>query len=113
MTEDRFGIVGKVIARTYEVEDVVAEGGFGVVYRAHHKGFRAKVALKCLKIPNDLDEGHRQKFLEQFRAEAEVMFRLSSQIPAIVRPLHVDAFHTDDNQLVPFIALEWLEGRTL
>ena len=113
MTEDRFGIVGKVVARTYEVEDVVAEGGFGVVYRAHHKGFRAKVALKCLKIPSDLTEDQRQKFLEQFRSEAEVMFRLSSQIPAIVRPLHVDAFHTADNQLVPFIALEWLEGRTL
>lgn len=110
---DRFGIVGKVIARTYQVEDVVAEGGFGVVYRAYHRGFRAKVALKCLKIPQDLSEEQRQKFLEQFRSEAEVLFRLSSQIASIVRPLHVDAFHTDDRRLVPFTALEWLEGRTL
>ncbi|HSC85865.1 MAG TPA: serine/threonine-protein kinase, partial [Polyangiaceae bacterium] len=113
MAEDRFGIVGRIVARTYEVEDVVAEGGFGVVYRAHHKGFRAKVALKCLKIPNEMSESDRRAFLEQFRSEAEVMFRLSSQIPAIVRPLNVDAFHAEDGRLVPFMALEWLEGRTL
>lgn len=113
MTEDRFGIVGKVVARTYRVESVVAEGGFGVVYRADHKGFRAKVALKCLKIPSNFNEVERQRFLEQFRSEAEVLFRLSSASTHIVRPLHVDAFHTDDRQLVPFLALEWLEGRTL
>jgi serine/threonine protein kinase len=113
MSGDRFGIVGKVVARTYQVEEFVAEGGFGVVYRAHHRGFRATVALKCLKIPDALAPSDHAKFLEQFRAEAEVMFRLSAQIPAIVRPLHVDAFHLADGRMVPFMALEWLEGRTL
>lgn len=113
MAEDRFGIVGKIIARTYEIREVVAEGGFGVVYRAYHQGFRAEVALKCLKIPNELTDEQRQSFLEQFRSEAEVLFRLSSQNSHIVRPLHVDAFHTSDQKLVPFMALEWLEGRTL
>lgn len=113
MTEDRFGIVGKVIARTYEIRDVVAEGGFGVVYRAYHQGFRAEVALKCLKIPAELTSAQRQSFLEQFRSEAEVLFRLSAQNGHIVRPLHVDAFQTNEGLLVPFMALEWLEGRTL
>lgn len=113
MAEDRFGIVGKVIARTYEIRDVVAEGGFGVVYRAYHQGFRAEVALKCLKIPNELTDEQRKSFLEQFRSEAEVLFRLSSHSAHIVRPLHVDAFHTNQQKLVPFMALEWLEGRTL
>lgn len=113
MAEDRFGIVGKVIARTYEIRDVVAEGGFGVVYRAYHQGFRAEVALKCLKIPNELTDDQRRSFLEQFRSEAEVLFRLSSHSAHIVRPLHVDAFHTSQQKLVPFMALEWLEGRTL
>lgn len=113
MAEDRFGIVGKVIARTYEIRDVVAEGGFGVVYRAYHQGFRAEVALKCLKIPNELTDEQRKSFLEQFRSEAEVLFRLSSHSAHIVRPLHVDAFHTARQKLVPFMALEWLEGRTL
>ncbi len=113
MVEDRFGIVGKVIARTYEIRDVVAEGGFGVVYRAYHQGFRAEVALKCLKVPNELTDEQRRSFLEQFRSEAEVLFRLSGHGGHIVRPLHVDAFHTRYQKLVPFMALEWLEGRTL
>ena len=51
MTEDMFGIVGSTIAGTYDVEKAVAEGGFGVLYRAYHGAFRAPVALKCLKIP--------------------------------------------------------------
>ncbi len=113
MNEDRFDILGKVIARTYEIQEVVAEGGFGVVYRAYHRGFRAQVALKCLKIPSELSEAQRKAFLGQFRGEAEVLFRLSAQNTNIVRPLHVDAFQSSNTPLVPFIALEWLEGRTL
>lgn len=113
MAVDRFGILGKVILRTYQIESVVAEGGFGVIYQAYHRGFRAQVALKCLKIPSELDDRARAQFLEQFRSEAEVLFRLSATIPTIVRPLHVDAFQTDQHELVPFLALEWLEGKTL
>lgn len=113
MSQDRFGIVGKIIARSYEIRKVVAEGGFGVVYRAYHRGFRAEVALKCLKIPVELSEDQRRAFLEQFRGEAEVLFRLSAHNSNIVRPLHVDAFQTPTAPLVPFMALEWLEGRTL
>jgi eukaryotic-like serine/threonine-protein kinase len=113
MASDIFGIVGSVIAGAYQVEAVVAEGGFGVVYRAHHTGFRAPVALKCLKIPQQLGEEYQADFLEQFRAEAELLFRLSASIPTVVRPLHVDAVTTASGAFVPFMALEWLEGETL
>ena len=113
MAEDVFGIVGSVIAGAYQVESVEAEGGFGVVYRAHHSGFRAPVALKCLKIPQQLGAAHQAEFLEQFRAEAELLFRLSASIPTVVRPLHVDAVTMPDGTFMPFMALEWLEGDTL
>ncbi|MEB2324633.1 MAG: serine/threonine-protein kinase, partial [Sorangiineae bacterium] len=113
MAEDVFGIVGSVIAGTYQVEAVVAEGGFGVVYRAHHIGFRAPVALKCLKIPQQLGADYQADFLEQFRAEAELLFRLSASISTVVRPLHVDAVTIGEGAFVPFMALEWLEGETL
>jgi serine/threonine-protein kinase len=111
--EDRFGIVGRVIAGAYHVERVVAEGGFGVVYRAQHGGFRAPIALKCLKVPQHLDGQHQARFLEQFRAEAEVMFRLSASTPNVVRPLHVDVMTAPNGAFVPFLVLEWLEGETL
>jgi eukaryotic-like serine/threonine-protein kinase len=113
MVADRFGIVGRVVASAYQVESVVAEGGFGVVYRAHHGGFRAPVALKCLKVPQHLAGNQQARFLEQFRAEGEVMFRLSASLPSVVRPLHVDAMTAPNGAFVPFMVLEWLEGETL
>jgi eukaryotic-like serine/threonine-protein kinase len=112
MPEDVFGIVGTVIAGAYHVETVVAEGGFGVVYRAHHGGFRAPVALKLLKVPQQNPE-QQTEFLNLFRAEAELLFRLSASLPTVVRPLHVDAFHAADGRFVPYLVLEWLEGLTL
>lgn len=115
MAEDAFGIVGSVIASAYRVESVVAEGGFGTVYRAHHGGFRAPVALKCLRLPPGILPEARQQFLDAFRAEAELLFRLSASIPTVVRPLHADAFTLPepDGRFVPYIVLEWLEGSTL
>jgi len=110
--KDRFGFVGKTVASTFRVEEVVAEGGFGIVYRAFHVHFRAPVALKCLKIPTELTDEERIRFLEQFRSEAEIMFRLSASLPNIVRPLHVDAVHTPSGEFVPLMALEWLEGES-
>jgi serine/threonine protein kinase len=113
MAEDAFGIVGSVIATAYHVESVVAEGGFGTVYRAHHGGFRAPVALKCLRLPPGLVPEARQHFLDSFRAEAQLLFQLSASIPNVVRPLHVDAFTLPDGRFVPYLVLEWLEGATL
>ena len=113
MVDDVFGIVGTEVAGAYQVREVVAEGGFGVVYRAFHAGFRAPVALKCLKIPQSIDAEAQAKFLEQFRAEAELLFRLSASIPTVVRPLHVDKLNVKDGSFVPFMALEWLDGEDL
>lgn len=113
MAEDVFGIVGSVQAEVFRVDAVEAEGGFGVVYRAHHQGFRAEVALKCLKIPTSLTREQRVEFLRRFQAEGELLFRLSALIPPIVRPLHVGVLESPRSEFVPFLALEWLEGETL
>ncbi len=113
MAEDVFGIVGSLQAAVFRVERVVAEGGFGVVYRAHHEGFKAAVALKCLKIPGAFSAQQRQAFLQKFQEEGEVLFRLSALIPSVVRPLHVGTLETSKHPFVPFIALEWLDGESL
>jgi eukaryotic-like serine/threonine-protein kinase len=113
VAEDVFRIAGSVIAGTYHVEQVVAEGGFAVVYRAHHAGFSAPVAMKCLKVPQQLSLERQAAFLAQFRAEAELLFQLSASIPNVVRPLHVDAMTAPDGSFVPYMVLEWLEGETL
>jgi serine/threonine-protein kinase len=113
MVEDVFGIVGSVQAGTFRVENAVAEGGFAVIYRAHHTGFRANVALKCLKIPGSMDADDQKAFLSSFREEAELLFHLSSALPTVVRPLQVGTIDSKLSPFVPFIALEWLEGTTL
>jgi serine/threonine protein kinase len=113
MAGDVFGIVGSLQAAVFRVERVVAEGGFGVVYRAHHEGFRAAVALKCLKIPGSFTAEQRQEFLRKFQEEGELLFRLSTLIPSVVRPLHVGTLESSKHPFVPFIALEWLDGESL
>lgn len=113
MAEDYFGIVGTTQAGAYRVEAVVAEGGFGVVYRAFHDAFQAHVALKCLKIPVQMNEENQREFLDKFKGEAALLFRLSASISSVVRPLHVDRLTTPDGRFVPFMALEWLDGEGL
>ena len=109
-TDDVFGIVGTVQGGAFRVDEVVAEGGFAVVYRAYHGAFRSSVALKCLKIPGSLSESDQREFLEKFREEGELLFRLSSAIPSVVRPLHVGTLAHTKGRFVPFIALRVARG---
>lgn len=113
MAEDLFRIVGSLQLGTFRVRKVVAEGGFAVVYRAHHEGFAADVALKCLKIPGTISAENQGAFLEKFREEAQLLFRLSAAIPAVVRPLQVGTLDDAGGQFVPFLALEWLDGQSM
>jgi eukaryotic-like serine/threonine-protein kinase len=113
MAEDVFGLVGTVQAGTFHVEAAVAEGGFGVVYRARHTAFRAPVALKCLKVPRAFSADERRAFEEQFRAEGELLFQLSASTPTVVRPLQVGMLSSPRFEFIPFMALEWLEGQSL
>ncbi|MFO0591127.1 MAG: protein kinase [Polyangiaceae bacterium] len=108
--EDDFGIIGATLANAFHVERVVAHGGFAIVYRGIHGGFRAPIALKCLRIPEGMTEEQRNTFLERFREEGELLFRLSAALPEVVRPLHIDAVYLPNGALMPFLALEWLEG---
>jgi eukaryotic-like serine/threonine-protein kinase len=120
---DPFGIVGTMQSRVFRVEAAVAEGGFGVVYRAYHEAFRSYVALKCLKVPDVLSDEQKLGLLEKFRTEAELLFRLSASLPEIVRPLQFGVLELEDGSpgtptlgagaVVPYLAMEWLEGQTL
>jgi eukaryotic-like serine/threonine-protein kinase len=112
MAGDVFDIVGSLQAGQFLVEAPVAEGGFAVVYKARHETFRAMTALKCLKVPPGLEPEQREQFLEKFRSESELLFRLSALTSAVVRPLHVGILE-HKTRFVPFLAMEWLEGESL
>ena len=77
--EDPLSLLGEVLDGTYRLDALVGEGGFGVVYRAHHLGFEEDVAVKCLKIPGALSPQTREAFLRKFREEGKLLSKLAQQ----------------------------------
>ena len=110
-TTDPFGLVGTRIAGSYDVEALVAEGGFGVVYRATHRALRRPVAIKVLKVPAELEGPARRAFLDAFATEARTVAALEH--PAIVRVIDFGASLMPRGEAAPFMVLEWLRGVTL
>ena len=113
MTVDMFEIVGTTVADKYKVERAVDEGGFSVVYKAEHTIWRQPVALKCFKVLNDLPEAHRDRLLQAFVQEGQLLAALSSRTAAIVQARDIGTFMTRKGVWVPFMVMEWLEGRPL
>ena len=110
---DTFGIVGTVIAEKYKVERVVDEGGFSIVYKAEHLIWREPVALKCFKVLAGAPPDQRDSLLDAFIQEGKLMTSLSSRSAAIVQARDIGKLTTKDGQWIPFIVMEWLDGKPL
>lgn len=111
MRTDVFALVGTTIDNRYRVDEVVGEGGFGVVYRGYHLAFKRAVAVKCLKVPVHFTASAQGLFLEKFREEGAFLSGLSH--PAIVRVFDFSVIDLPGPRQVPYLVLEWLEGREL
>ena len=110
---DPFAWVGQTIDGKFRVEEVVGEGGFGVVYRAHHLGLGIPVAVKCLKIPGSLPAADRERFHQSFLEEGRILRRLSRLTAAVVQALDVGAAVAPNGGWTPYLVLEWLRGDSL
>src|SRR5579871_3441235 len=77
MGGDPFGLCGQVIEAQYRIDRVVGEGGFSVVYLGHHYGLNEPVAVKCLKLSPNLEGDLVQSFVQRFRDESRIAYRLS------------------------------------
>ncbi len=86
----------------YVVEEVIARGGMGVVYRARHLRLNRPAAIKMILGGKYHDPTARIRFL----VEAEAVAALDH--PHVV---HVHEFGTHEN--LPFFALEFVGGGTL
>ncbi len=111
--EDPFGWVGHVLDDKYRIDSVVGEGGFGVVYRAHHLGFEQAVAVKCLKLNKTLEPAAHDAFLKKFLAEGRLLHRLSRATADVCQALDVGVATSPKMFETPYLVLEWLDGTTL
>ncbi len=96
-------LIGRVIQDTWKVEEFVARGSMGAVYRAVNTKIGTYVAVKVLN-PEFL---HDAEIRERFRREATVSSRCDSA--HLVRVLD---FSTEADGYVALI-MEWLHGETL
>jgi len=97
-------LIGRVLAGRFRILECIAQGGMGRIYRAEQAPLGRTVAIKVLHLDaRNTDDGN---FRERFFREASVCARLSH--PNTVR---IFDYGTEDG--VYFIAMEFLEGRTL
>ncbi len=113
MNRDPLGISGTLIADKYRVDRAIGEGGFSVVYLAEHTIWQQPVAIKCFKILANAPEDQREKLLNGFIQEGKLMAQLSSRSAAIVQARDVGTFTTPSGQWIPYMVLEWLDGKPL
>ena len=94
---------GDLVAEKYRVEQVIGEGGMGIVVAATHVDLNRRVALKFL-LPERLGSGAN---VRRFEREARAAAALKSDHVASV----LDVGQVDDD--TPYIVMEYLEGRDL
>jgi len=111
--EDPFGWLGAELDGRVSIEEVVGEGGYGIVYRGRHLGFDEAVAVKCLKVPRELTESEQETFARSFQLEARMLHKLSRRSASIVQALDVGTARSPKGFFTPFIVMEWLDGKNL
>jgi serine/threonine-protein kinase len=111
---DPFRIVGQVLDEQFRVDSVVGEGGFSVVYRGHHLGLTEPIAIKCMKLPGALGSAAVESFVQRFRDEGRILYKLSQGNLHIVRSIASGLTQAPaTGALVPYTVLEWLDGYSL
>jgi serine/threonine protein kinase len=108
---DPFDLVGRVVAEKYAIEEVVAEGGYSIVYRATHLAWARPVAIKAFKL-GELPSATRAALSDAFVREGAILEQLSERNAAICQARDVGTIAIGDER-VPYLVLEWLEGESL
>jgi serine/threonine-protein kinase len=92
----------------YEIEAEIGRGSMGVVYLAHDPRMQRSVAAKAISVVSQLPADQRKEYQERFVREAHAAGRLSH--PGIVTVYDID---WDAERAAPFIAMEYVPGKTL
>jgi len=97
---------GQVILDTYEVKGELGKGGFGRVYRVHHKGWNMDLAVKRAL---NLDEQGKQAFIDE--AQKWIDLGLHPHIISCYYVRNIDGFPHTFAELAEGGSLEsWIQG---
>lgn len=86
----------------YRVLKVLGRGGMGVVFLAEDRDLRRPVALKVLKLGKTASREDRQRFLREARA-----------IAAVQHAHIISVYQVGQENEVPYLAMQYLDGETL
>src|ERR1043166_7559335 len=86
----------------YHIESKLGEGGMGVVYKARDTHLDRPVAIKVLPHDRVADPSRKQRFVQEARAAS-----------ALNHPNIVTIYDIRSEDDVDFIAMEYIEGKTL
>jgi len=86
----------------YEIVDLIARGGMGVVFKAKHRMMSRNVALKVIKNELMLNS----EVVERFHREVKAAAHLS-------HPNIVTAYDAEEADGVHFLVMEYVEGTNL
>ncbi|MBL9100819.1 MAG: serine/threonine protein kinase [Myxococcales bacterium] len=95
--------IGRTIAARYLIQEVIGEGGMGVVYEAHDARVDRQVAIKLVRRECLTDT----KFIIRFRRELEVTSQLRH--PSTIRVY--EHGETEDGR--PYMVMELLTGQSM
>jgi len=87
--------------KNYEVLEVLGKGGFGTVLKAFDERLHRVVAIKILAPELAANGTARQRFLRE------------AQAAAAVRHDHVIDIHVVDDEPIPHLVMEYIDGLTL
>ena len=94
-------MIGSAISH-FHILEKIGEGGMGVVYKARDKRLDRLVALKLLPPEKVTDPERKRRFTQEAKAAS-----------ALNHPNIVTIYEIDTAAGVDFIAMEYVEGRTL
>jgi eukaryotic-like serine/threonine-protein kinase len=94
--------VGTVLGDTYEVTQLIGQGGMGAVWAVKHRRLPKRFAVKVLLGALQDSEGYAR-----FRREAEIASRIGH--PGIVEVLDFNTLPSG----TPYLIMEFLEGESL
>ena len=94
-------MIGKTLDH-YQITEKVGEGGMGVIYKARDTHLDRFVAIKVLPAEKVADPDRKRRFVQEAKAAS-----------ALNHPNIVHVYDIDQSEGTDYIAMEYVEGKTL